>query len=66
MTVPIGDISAVSQSYWSPRLYQQIPRTGRPLADRVSSDAVSAASHSLPWSTARPRLEVSDTQNGTW
>ena len=49
MTVPTGTVSAVSQSYWSPRLYQQIPRTGQAAGPpSESSDAVSAPSHSLP------------------
>src|SRR3546814_8558323 len=48
VTRPTGTVSAVSQSYWSPRLYQQIPRTGRPRPGRRPSAAVDPMSPPRP------------------
>ena len=60
MTLPTGAVRALSQSYWSPRLYQQMPRTGKPWPAMVRRLVVRASSRAGPSPTGRPRLEVSD------
>ena len=65
MTRPTGAVSALSQSYWSPRLYQHRPRTGRPLRRMPPRRVAKAESQASCDATGSPRFEVSATQKST-
>ena len=58
VTAPFGFTSSVCQSNWSPRLYQQSPRTGRPSLRSPRSPSVSESNHGI-WSLIpRDKFEV--------